>query len=498
MTLVALAGCRDLDRGEPWDQDARVRGVTALEGGFMLVADPFGTVLSLGEGLSEPQGVPVGGRVLAAVATADGGAVVLTDAPSLARIGPDAGIEAEWELAAGFDALTVTPDGRFAFVSFTPGYTPDDGALLFNPQLVAWVDLSNPGSAPSTLRLNGPRPIAVVAPKPVSIDDDPDTEHLVAVLGDSTVAFVVLDTAPGLDPQRLVRLTDPTLAGSVVATSVELVDPDPLVPDDVRAFVVVRGLSDVVSVSLLTNPAGGAPLASVNLLGVGSPPTAAYSVGDSEPLLVLTGSDRAWSVDGVSGVASPFDVQVPAAQAVLWTLPGEGPSAFFWSPGSDRVAFGPVTPLLEGGLGLLTARRLSAGVEQVTVDAAGRYAVARLGGSSGVSIIDLATGREATLPSSGTVAEVEIGGDLAFVTVAGRSAAALVNLLDGSFDEVPLPAPVSAIYRSVDGATLLLDHDEAGGHLSRFAWSQGAAGPARAWRGFLWGGILNRDAEARP
>ncbi|MDP3273830.1 MAG: hypothetical protein Q8Q09_01455 [Deltaproteobacteria bacterium] len=222
-----------------------------------------------------------------------------------------------YTVGSPFNAISVTADGRFAFVHFRPS-----GALqrlLFNPNEVAIVDLQ---SAPSegnpvrrTVRSFGGIPTDVIFSPPVAIRGEMRT---IAVVVSSS--YVTLMDLAHLDRgETSVRLTLPE-------------DPRDLNPQQVlfdselRAIYLRAAASNDVYV-LRLDDAGATPAmgndfrVSINQVGAGQGPTdlALFGEGEGRRLLVVSrGSREARVIDPRSNAITTIALDARADRALLF------------------------------------------------------------------------------------------------------------------------------------------------------------------------------------
>jgi hypothetical protein len=222
-----------------------------------------------------------------------------------------------YTVGSPFNSVSVTEDGRFAFVHYRP-----DGALrrlLFNPNEVAIVDLQAPPSETNpvrrTVRSFGGIPTDVIFSPPIAIRGEMRT---IAVVVSSS--YVTLIDLAHLDRgETSVRLTLPEDARDLNPQQV-------LFDGELRAIYLRAAASNDVYV-LRLDDTGAAPATgndfrtSINQVGAGRGPSdlALFGEGDGRRLLVVSrGSREARVIDPRSNAITTIALDASADRALLF------------------------------------------------------------------------------------------------------------------------------------------------------------------------------------
>jgi hypothetical protein len=235
-------------------------------------------------------------------------------AATLTALAPS-GAPRVYTVGSPFNSVSVTVDGRFAFVHYRP-----DGALrrlLFNPNEVAIVDLQAPPSETNpvrrTVRSFGGIPTDVIFSPPVAIRGEMRT---IAVVVSSS--YVTLIDLAHLDRgETSVRLTLPEDARDLNPQQV-------LFDGELRAIYLRAAASNDVYV-LRLDDAGAAPATgndfrtSINQVGAGRGPSDLALFGEGRRLLVVSrGSREARVIDPRSNAITTIALDARADRALLF------------------------------------------------------------------------------------------------------------------------------------------------------------------------------------
>lgn len=228
-----------------------------------------------------------------------------------------------YPVGSPFNAVAQTPDGRFAITYFRP--MSDAGRLLFNPNEVALVDLTQPPSSTNptqrTVRSFGGVPNDVVFSPPMEVNGEART--LAVVLSDAYLTLMDLG-----HPERVeitVRLTLPEDPRAIRPTQV-------LFDTEGATLYVRAAASDDVYVLRLeaTTPSsadGNDFRPAINQLAAGRRPADMALVGDvtNRRLLVVSpGSSDARLIDARANTVIPIPLDAPATNILLYERGGPG------------------------------------------------------------------------------------------------------------------------------------------------------------------------------
>ena len=234
-----------------------------------------------------------------------------------------------YAVGSPFNAMAVTPDGRYAVIHFQP--TETLGQLLFNPNEIAVIDLTRAPSAATpanpltdnpvrrTVRSFGGIPNRVVFAPPTIIAGS--ERRLAIVLSDAYIT--VLDLTQPDHIETTVRLTLPEDARGIAPEQV-LFDFDA----DRRTIYLRASLSNDIYVVRLAEEAavmGSNDFrVSINQLAAGRSPSdlALFGEGASRRLLVVSsGSREVRVVDTTSNAITTLALDAPVRRALLFNGP---------------------------------------------------------------------------------------------------------------------------------------------------------------------------------
>lgn len=423
-------------------------------------------------------------------------AVLTTDAEALTILDAATFRGRRVDLPSAFDAMTASGDGRWLVLSYAPGSSGAGDDILFNPNEIGLVDLQAPELAVRTLSLTGPRPERFVFAPPFSLGGEP--LHYVVALGQSAVSFVDLLSTDPANVQRLVRLADPASGASFVPDSVVFTADDPTRTDDMTAFTIVRGASQLYAIDLLPADAesGRVLQPAVNLvaLGGGIAGAASFVANGRQKLLVTTYSYSLDVVDvDTSQVRRVALSASPLNSAVTWTQVEDGaerPRALLWSPGASVVYFAELDQLEAQGAGALRARAVGGRVEQVLLsEVAPDTAVLTYQSGGGFGLLRLSTRTEVPIPSRVPLDGYAPVGNLVFASVPGDARLAVLDTTSDATGQVELPQPAQSMIPMGDSGVLAVSHG--GDWLSFIRASDLETGVFAESRGSLLEGLLD-------
>jgi hypothetical protein len=402
------------------------------------------------------------------------------------------------DLPSAFDAMTASDDGRWLVLSYAPGSSGAGDDILFNPNEIGLVDLQAPDLAVRTLSLTGPRPERFVFAPPFSLGGE--ALHYVVALGQSAVSFVDLLSTDPANVQRLVRLADPASGASFVPDTVVFTADDASRTDDMTAYTIVQGASQLYAIDLLPADAesGRVLQPAVNLVGLGGGVSSAASfvVDGRQKLLVTTSSYSLDVVDvetsqvrRIALSASPLTAVVTYSQVEDGA---ERPRALLWSPGANVVYFAELDQLEAQGVGALRARAVGGRVAQVLLsEVAPDTAVIAYQSGGGFGLLRLSTRTEVPIPSRVTLDDYVPVGNLVFASVPGDARLAVLDTTSDATGQIELPQPALSMVPMGDSGVLAVFHG--GDYLSFIRSSDLATGVFAESRGSLLEGVLERQ-----
>lgn len=417
---------------------------------------------------------------------------------------PAAGSARRYTLGSPFNALSQTPDGRFAFAYFTTDRQAT--RLLFNPNEVAVVDLDAPPSATNpvlrTVRSFGGIPNGVVFSPPMRIQGE--TRTLAVVLSDAYVS--IMDLAHLDRSEITVRLTLPE-------------DPRAIRPEqalfDAQASTIylrARSSDDLYVLQLNAVTPDGATgndfRPTLNQLAAGRAPAdmALFGAADARRLLVVSpGSSDARVIDARANTTVTIPLEAPADKILVFdaTAPRDpmvATRALLYSTGSTVRA----VSFLE--LADIEARRaqnvetVQIGRPVVSALALPERAVVMLGhpssGAMGqLSLLDLAHRTVSPIFAEVALEGAQFDRDRAALWVAphGSTRVGYIDLQSFRPGEVRLDAPVTQVVPVRDGgrSRVVAVHDAEGGWITLLDATTPRREDARSWQGFLLTGLLD-------
>ena len=502
-TASLFAGCKEEERDSRWDATLSVDATFALGSGFALVASPINEIATLtpeGTTVARSQS-PLEGGFVTQAPLPDGGVALVTSEPALRILGSDGATTLALPLPDNFDRVTVSDDGRFVMLWFSPGYQGSDEQLFFQPNQLAWIDLNEAAPTLQTHALNGPRPSALRLLPPVTLRDGSDKRFYAFVSGQNAVSWVDLTTASTTDRQRLVRLADPASGASVSAYDLVIGEDLPDDPNDLTFFLRLGGQADVMAVSMTPGLEGAERdvEVSVNLLGLGAVPTALYRLPTpgSKLLALVQGRNTGYLMDGESGAVEEVDFGVPASNIVFYGATGAAPQMLVYASNSTRLLYADVALFVETGASAGRLRTLAQQAGRVTLDASGTYALVSYAYGGGIAVLDLDRQTEVALPSRGTLNSVVLADGYAVASFVDDSRIAWLDIATQRVSVLELDEAVSSMTLSRDGKSLLASHYGTGGRYSFVGISSAGMTRKAAYQGFFYDGLLGRDRSAQ-
>lgn len=498
-----LAGCKEEERSNVWDASLNVDATFALGSGFALVASPLNELATLtpdASSVTRSQS-PLEGAFVAQAAMPDGRVALVTSEPALRILDGEGATTLSVALPDKFDAVTVSEDGRFVMLWFSPDYSGSDDQLFFQPNQLAWLDLNEAEPTLRTHALNGPRPSSLRLLPPVTLRDGADVRHYAFISGQNAVSWVDLTTESVADRQRLVRLADPASGASVWAYDLVIGEDLPDDPNDLTFFLRIGGQADVMAVSMTPGVEGGERDVdvSVNLLGLGAVPTALYRLptAGSKLLALVQGRTTGYLMDGESGAVESVDFGVPASSLVFYGATGAAPQMLLYSANSTRLLFADVGLFVETGPSAGRLRTLSQQAGRITLDASGTYALVSYAYGGGIAVLDLDRQTEVALPSRGTLNSVVLAEGYAVASFEDDSRIAWLDIATQRVSVLDLDAAVASLTLSRDGKSLLVSHYGTGGRYSFVGLSSAGMTRKASYQGFFYDGLFGRDRSAQ-
>ncbi len=237
-------------------------------------------------------------------------------------VGPDnASVRRVYSVGSPFNAMALTPDGKYAVIHFQP--TESLQQLLFNPNEIALIDLTRePGPTnpiARTVRSFGGIPNSVIFAPPTTIAGS--DRSLAIVLSDAYIT--VLDLTVPEHQETTVRLTLPE-DGRAVAPQQVLFDFD---ATHRSLFMRADRSNDVYVVRINDEPSvmGSNDFrVTINQLAAGRLPSdlALFGEGPDRRLLVVSsGSREVRVVDTTSNAITTLALDAPVRRALLFNGP---------------------------------------------------------------------------------------------------------------------------------------------------------------------------------
>lgn len=424
---------------------------------------------------------------------------VAPEAGALTAI-PGSGAPRRYELGSPFNALSQTPDGRFAFAYFTTDRQAD--RLLFNPNEVAVVDLDAPAGARNpvrrTVRSFGGIPNGVVFSPPMRIQGE--TRTLALVLSDAYVSIV--DMAHLDRSEITVRLTLPEDARAI--------RPEQALFDVEGATIYLRARSSddlyVLRLNPVTadGPTGNDFRPTLNQLAAGRAPAdmALFGAADARRLLVVSpGSSDARVIDSLANTTVTIPLEAPAdrilvfdgaaprdatvrTRALLYAATGTGRAVSFVELDDIESRRGQNVETVQVGRQVVSALPLpERGVVMLGHPSSG--AMGQL------SLLDLAHRTVSPIFAEVALEGTQFDRDRAALWVApqGNPRVGYIDLQTFRPGEVRLDAPVSQVLPLRNGVAAV--HASAAGWVTLLDATSPRRDGARSWQGFLLTGLFD-------
>jgi hypothetical protein len=424
-------------------------------------------------------------------------------------------------LGSRFDALTLSPDGRFAVLHFNRNAPPSpETTLLVNPNEVAVLDLDAATPAMTTatsrtLRSFGGVPQAVLFSPPLPLrGPSARALRLAVVLSDNYVTLLDLEndrteitiSLTRADERRTLRPLQALFDdGDAMSTSTPTSDP--------TIFLRIEGSNDIVALRLVPSPEPRAERANdfrpvLSLLGSGGRPSdmALYDTPAGVRLLLLApDTSEAAVIDPVTSRVTSFRLDAAADRLVLYegTSPAESqrrPRALLLAPGGGQVGFLDLDQLEERRAQNLELRPMSGPVSQfVPLPDRGVVVANHSGGSIGLSVIDLERRTVAPLQTEqlGDVLPGPAPADELWVVPRTRVRVGRLLLSRLTAEEVRLDMSVNAVLPLAASAGgrrfVVLDHARDGGAITVVDADKPERKTARSLIGFLHTNLLDRS-----
>jgi hypothetical protein len=423
-------------------------------------------------------------------------------------------------LGSRFDALTLSPDGRFAVLHFNRNAPSSaETTLLVNPNELAVLDLDAATPAMTmatsrTLRSFGGVPQAVLFSPPLPLrGPSARALRLAVVLSDNYVTLLDLEndrteitvSLTRADERRTLRPLQALFDDGDAMATTSASDP--------TIFLRVEGSNDIVALRLVPSPEPRAERANdfrpvLSLLGSGGRPSdiALYDTPDGVRLLLLApDTSEAAVIDPVTSRVTSFRLDAAADRVVLYegTSPAESqrrPRALLLAPGGGQVGFLDLDQLEQRRGQNLELRPMSGPVSQfVPLPDRGVVVANHSGGSIGLSVIDLERRTVAPLQTEqlGEVLPGPAPADELWVVPRTRVRVGRLLLSRLTAEEVRVDMPVNAVLPLAPSAGgrryVVLDHARDGGAITVVDADKPERQTARSLIGFLHTNLLDRS-----
>ena len=447
-------------------------------------------------------------------ALADGrGYALLGEEQALVLFDPGTGAQQVLPVGASYDRVDLDPAGDFLVLSFgerEASHQEED--IFFSRNRVAIVDLRAQPATVRPLTLQGPRPQAFRFLPALELPGR-DPLALMAVFGDTTVTFVVLDDIDEDDRQRVVRLADPRDGVSLRVQSITAPASgrDGLNPP---FYVSAAQVPLLYEISLLPGGpgTGRAWQPSINLLSLDDVPAQVHPFEwEGRAKLLVTGQRqrRVSVVDVPTSTLMSFPVDVPWTHAVLWDEVRQGsvrPTAVLYAPGRREVAFLDLDRAEAQGANALFLRQTSNPVQSMSLaQEGGGLLVATYGSAtgdtSGLGVFRLPSRAEFSLEARQALVPRLITPERFFAAGAAarpneRPRLAWVIWSTEETGQTELPAAARRILALPGQDRLVVQHDADYGHVTFYNLSAPQTGPLVEWRGVFLEGLYNKSSAA--
>lgn len=452
-------------------------------------------------------------RPVRALTPLNDGRLLTLDAeePTLFVLREGQGAAVEVEMPTTYDRIVVSDDERFAIASFSQGSSGPPGSILFNPNSIAIIELGAELPTVREVRLAGPRPSWIGFSPELTFADPGDPRVFAVVAGASALSLVDLTTTNVADQQRLIRLADPASSATVTPITVQFSQDDPTDPNDVFAFVLAGGASEIFAINLLpADPATGRMLQpAINQLAVSGPPqTMSPFEVDGVPKLLVThaGNPSLAIIDVATGAVTSVATDRVLSYAFTYELDpagGRRPEAILYRNGDSVVFFADLATIERQGSGALRARPIAGRVDGVFgvegAPGSRQRAIVRYANGAGLSVLDLALRSETPVPAQLTLGDFAVSGDRFYTVVSQASRMAILGLGDSVASiEVDLPAPGVRVVPLPSSNAVLVTHAGNGGWFSVLGLDTLDEGPLAEFRGVVLEGYLDRNDGDAP
>lgn len=522
LVAALVTGC--VDEQPSWlDEPLEVSQPVALEGRFGYLHQTFNEMVFVTPSFSGERivqridRVEVGAEPLEPVVASDGELLLTINAgeQTLSIVDVEALEERRFDLPSDYDALTVSPDGRFVVAHFADASLGGAGDAVFrNQNEITLFDLEAGGERFAQVDER----ILSLRSSPLSFDFAPaftmagETHHLLVAGAASALALIDLTAVDEQDVQRRVFFVPEDSTRELVPRRVIFTRDDPTDDRDMRMFVLTTNAQDIFEVAILPpGPEDDTALSlSLNQFPAGPQPVEMIDYSDpdgDQKLLVINGASRKLVVvDVATGNTTEIDVSWSTTSALPFTLTDEDTGiqeswAILYQPNAHAtVLFVHLDQLETRGSRAVTPLALSRVVQDVRLvdrpDA--ESAVVVHSGGNALSVLNLRGRFDIPLPGSATLRNTAFSADGSrlFTTVAERAVLAIIELENGHPSQVDLPDPGGSLAVLDDPQVVLVDHGDVEG---RFTLLDGIdpSRPARTIEGLFLENLLDEAAQPR-
>ncbi len=386
--------------------------------------------------------------------------------------------EERFELPSDYDALTISPSGRFVVAHYADASAGGAGNSVFRNQNEITIFDLNPeaeeGGEPldqvdvRVLSLRS-SPLGFDFAPPFSVDGK--THYMLVVRSVSALAMIDMTAEDEINEQRRLFFVPQESTERLVPTRVLFSEDDPGDDFDMKMWVLTTNAQDIFEVSILPPDAEDeTELAlSINQFPAGRSPVEMVSYVDrrGEPKLLILNGRRLVVVDVATGNSTDIDVNWQLNSALTYQLvddeSGElSAGALLYQPGEPTVVFADLESLEDRGTRALTPLALSRSVQSIQMlPAVGNdKAIVIHSGETALSVLNLARRFDIPLPGSATLANTAFSaaGDRLFTTVSEVPVLATIELQNGHPSQIDIPEPGGAIAVMSDPQVILVDH----------------------------------------
>ena len=431
------------------------------------------------------------------------------------------GSERTYPLTSAFDAVTFSPDSRYAIVYYDPfGDRPEEE--LFNPNEYAIIDLDltdNLADAvlPRVLRGLGGDLREVHYVPPFELDDSGEAQRYAMFLFDSYITFADLQDSSF---EVTVYLTLDQLEASIIPQEV-LFNENPDEPNlqDAYVYILAANTNDPYAIKLLPGATedGKVRLApNIEQLQAGTNPEDIVTYQSAD------GSQRLMTVNQGSVDISIIDPDTTAVTTIELDAAGDSIHLFeALNPNTDALE---PHALIYGSDGLssvvsfvrlwevedrlgqaVEALSLNKPIETLYESPIQNQLVFSHTGGDGVTLLDLDQRAYTPLEAQVVLSDVEVDdvGRRLYAALSGSERLNLIDLSLGTPSSVPLDFPISSIVLLPQAQSLLAFHSRNGGMLTAMKLAapaeEGLAAPApsrdeaRIYTGFFFDDLLEQE-----